>query len=180
MKPALPTPLRAGLAPLGAGSPFCDPGLAGASSHTSWRFISTASVLSLISLGVWLTFAIGRINLGQAAFALIGGYATAILSTRWDVLLAMPAVLGLLAAAVARSSGLPILRLRGVYFAMITLSLTEASVSPFSTAASLTRGASGIVNIPLTRSPSIWPDPDPELRRGQHASRVLLSGSPAC
>ena len=35
--------------------------------------MTTASMLSFISLGVWLTFAIGRINIGQAAFALIGG-----------------------------------------------------------------------------------------------------------
>src|SRR5882724_10863960 len=47
--------------------------------------LTTASVLSLISLGVWLTFAIGRINIGQAAFALVGGYTTAILSVKLGV-----------------------------------------------------------------------------------------------
>jgi branched-chain amino acid transport system permease protein len=31
------------------------------------RVLATASVLSLISLGVWLTFSIGRINLARAA-----------------------------------------------------------------------------------------------------------------
>ncbi|MCB1715926.1 MAG: branched-chain amino acid ABC transporter permease, partial [Candidatus Competibacteraceae bacterium] len=36
--------------------------------------ITTASALSLVSLGVWLTFMIGRINIGQGAFALLGGY----------------------------------------------------------------------------------------------------------
>ncbi|MFM2035555.1 MAG: hypothetical protein RL459_820, partial [Pseudomonadota bacterium] len=41
--------------------------------------------LSLIALGVWLTFTIGRINICQAGFALIGGYATAIFLTRFGL-----------------------------------------------------------------------------------------------
>ena len=53
-----------------------------AESRYVLRVITTASVLSLISLGVWLTFTIGRINIGQGAFALIGGYTTAILATK--------------------------------------------------------------------------------------------------
>ena len=32
------------------------------------RVLATVSALSVISLGVWLTFAIGRINIGQGAF----------------------------------------------------------------------------------------------------------------
>ena len=35
--------------------------------------LTNASILSFISLGVWVTFAIGRINISQGAFALIGG-----------------------------------------------------------------------------------------------------------
>ncbi|HCF73583.1 MAG TPA: branched-chain amino acid ABC transporter permease, partial [Gammaproteobacteria bacterium] len=56
-----------------------------AESRYVLRVITTASVLSFISLGVWLTFTIGRINIGQGAFALIGGYTTAILSTKLGV-----------------------------------------------------------------------------------------------
>ena len=41
--------------------------------------------LSLIAFGVWLTFTIGRINICQAGFALIGGYVTAILLTRLEL-----------------------------------------------------------------------------------------------
>jgi branched-chain amino acid transport system permease protein len=44
-----------------------------------------AVVLSIIAGGVWVTFAIGRINISQGAFAMIGGYVTAILSTRYGV-----------------------------------------------------------------------------------------------
>ncbi len=47
--------------------------------------ISTASIYCCISLGVWLTFLIGRINIGQAAFVGIGGYTTAIFLTKFGL-----------------------------------------------------------------------------------------------
>jgi branched-chain amino acid transport system permease protein len=150
MKPALPRPLRiGGLALLVLVYLIFIPVYFGASPYIL-RVISTASVLSVISLGVWLTFAIGRINLGQAAFALIGGYATAILSTRWGLSywLCLP-LSGVLAATAGTILGFGILRLRGVYFAMITLSLTEAVRLAFLNGGELTGGASGIPIIPL-------------------------------
>jgi branched-chain amino acid transport system permease protein len=111
--------------------------------------LTNASILSFISLGVWVTFAIGRINIAQGAFAMIGGYATAILSTRYGVSfwLCLP-LAALVAAAVGAVIGAAILRLRGVYFAMITLSLTEAVRLAFLNGGEFTQGASGIVNIP--------------------------------
>ena len=45
--------------------------------------LTNAAILSFISLGVWVTFSIGRMNLAQGAFALVGGYAGAILATRY-------------------------------------------------------------------------------------------------
>jgi branched-chain amino acid transport system permease protein len=111
--------------------------------------LTNASILAFISLGVWVTFAIGRINISQGAFALIGGYTAAILSTRYGVSfwLCLP-LAGLVAAAVGTVIGVAILRLRGVYFAMITLSLTEAVRLAFLNGGAFTQGASGIVNIP--------------------------------
>ncbi len=111
--------------------------------------VTTASMLSVISLGVWLTFAIGRINIGQAAFALVGGYVTAILSTELGVpfWMALPAS-GLVAALLGAIIGWPILRLKGVYFAMLTLSLTEAARLAALNGGTLTQGATGILNIP--------------------------------
>src|SRR5580700_3000605 len=47
--------------------------------------LTNAAVLSFISLGVWVTFSIGRMNLAQGAFALVGGYASAVFSTRYGV-----------------------------------------------------------------------------------------------
>ena len=111
--------------------------------------LTNASILSLAGLGVWVTFSIGRINIAQGAFAMIGGYTTAILSTRYGlpfwICLPMSAAV---AASVGTLLGLPILRLRGVYFAMITLSLTEAMRLAFLNGGDFTQGATGIVNIP--------------------------------
>jgi branched-chain amino acid transport system permease protein len=119
--------------------------------------ITNASILSFISLGVWVTFSIGRINISQGAFALIGGYTTAILSTRYGVSfwLCLP-LSGLVAAAVGTVIGAGILRLRGVYFAMITLSLTEAVRLAFLNGGDFTQGATGIVNIPRPGALSLF------------------------
>ena len=119
--------------------------------------ITTASVLSFIAAGVWLTFYIGRINIGQGAFALFGGYVTAILIMRLDVSfwLAMP-IAGIASAAIAILIGLPILRLRGMYFAMITLSLTETARLSAQSFSSITNGASGIIKIPLPQSVELF------------------------
>ncbi len=121
-----------------------------AESRYVLRVITTASVLSFISLGVWLTFTIGRINIGQGAFALIGGYTTAILSTKLGVSfwVCLP-LSGLVAGLTGIIFGLGILRLKGVYFAMITLSLTEAVRLGFLSGGDFTGGAPGIPNIPL-------------------------------
>ena len=120
-----------------------------ADSNYILSVIINATLLSFISLGVWLTFAIGRINISQGAYTLIGGYATAILSTRYgfSFWLCLP-LSGLIAAACGTLVGAAILRLRGVYFAMITLSLTEAVRLAFLNGGEFTRGAGGIVGIP--------------------------------
>src|SRR5690349_4904697 len=75
--------------------------------------LTNASMLSFASLGVWVTFAIGRINIAQGAFAMVGGYTTAILATRYGVpfWLCLP-LSGIVAAAVGTLIGIPILRLR--------------------------------------------------------------------
>ena len=124
-----------------------------------WNFyytLTSVALLSVASAGVWLTFYIGRINIGQGAFALIGAYVSAILVTRTDMSfwVSLP-LAGLFASLVAVVIGLPILRLRGVYFAMITLVLTEV-VRLAALALPITNGAKGIVSIPLPRELQIF------------------------
>ena len=111
--------------------------------------LTSVALLSIASGGVWLTFYIGRINIGQGAYALAGGYVSAILVTQHGVSfwLTLP-IAGLFCALLSVLIGLPILRLRGVYFAMITLVLTEVARLT-ALALPVTRGAKGIVSIPL-------------------------------
>ncbi len=111
--------------------------------------LTSVALLSIASAGVWLTFYIGRINIGQGAYALMGGYLSAILVVKYGVSfwLTLP-LAGLFCAAVSVLIGLPILRLRGVYFAMVTLVLTEVA-RLLALALAITNGAKGMVSIPL-------------------------------
>ncbi len=119
--------------------------------------LTLISLLAVASAGVWITFYIGRINIGQAAYALIGGYVSAILVTDygvsfwWTIPLA-----GIFSSIVAILIGLPILRLRGVYFAMVTLVSTEVARLA-ALALPITNGAKGMSSLPLPRAITIGP-----------------------
>ncbi len=118
--------------------------------------LTSVALLSIGSAGVWLTFYIGRINIGQGAYALMGGYVSAVLMTKVGVSFwATLPLAGLFCAAISALIGLPILRLRGVYFAMITLVLTEVTRLT-ALAMSVTNGAKGITSIPLPGGLSIF------------------------
>ena len=118
--------------------------------------LTSVGLLAIASAGVWLTFYIGRINIGQGAFALLGAYVSAILVTKFGISFwfSLP-VAGIFAAVVAILIGLPILRLRGVYFAMITLVLTQVFTLT-ALALPITNGAKGITSIPLPGAFSVF------------------------
>lgn len=111
--------------------------------------LTSVALLSISSAGVWLTFYIGRINIGQGAYSLVGGYVSAVLITQygysfWSTL----PLAGVFCALLSVFIGLPILRLRGVYFAMVTLILTEV-MRLTALALPITNGAKGITSLPL-------------------------------
>jgi branched-chain amino acid transport system permease protein len=116
--------------------------------------LTNACLLSFGSLGVWLTFSIGRVNIAQGAFALIGGYTTGLLTTMLGLSfwIALP-LSGIVAAMIGILIGWPLLRLRGIYFAMVTLSLTEAARLAFVNAGSVGHGVLNIPNPPGISSP---------------------------
>lgn len=81
------------------------------------------NALVCVGLNLLIGYA-GQISLGHAAFFALGGYASAVLTTRyeWNGFLALgvgAVVTGIVAYVVAR----PILRLKGHYLAMATLAL---------------------------------------------------------
>lgn len=89
-----------------------------ATSYTSLTFIALAEAYNI--LGGYG----GYVNFGYSAFYGLGGYITAILSTQLRVspLLMVP-IAGLAVGAISAILGVPLLRLKGVYFAigMITV-----------------------------------------------------------
>jgi branched-chain amino acid transport system permease protein len=120
------------------------------SDQPYWLSVATnANILSVGALGLWLMFSIGRIDIAQGAFAAIGGYTTAILSSRYGISFWLCMPLSACASAMAAALiGLPILRLRGVYFSMVTLALTEVTRLLMLNGGALTNGVVGFSNIP--------------------------------
>ena len=91
----------------------------------------------------------GLFDMGHAGFFGIGAYTTAILMANFN-LPWIPAVLAsiLMAGLVAWVVGIPTLKLRGDYFAVVTMAAGEIARSVFSNWMDVTRGPLGISNIP--------------------------------
>jgi branched-chain amino acid transport system permease protein len=92
----------------------------------------------------------GYVSFGQVVFFGLGGYVTAVLMAHLGVSfwLAM-GVSGLVGAAFAGLIGMPLLRLRGHYFAIATLGVAEGMREVVTNLPSLTGGGAGIT-IPTT------------------------------
>lgn len=105
-------------------------------------------VYSIIALGLQLMMGYsGQISLGQAAFLGVGAYVSAILLKAgipfWFVL----PIAGL-AAGVMGFIMSPIVRLKGVYFAVATLAFNVVLSNVFNSWDSVTNGVHGIMGIP--------------------------------
>ncbi|HWB46576.1 MAG TPA: ATP-binding cassette domain-containing protein, partial [Hyphomicrobiaceae bacterium] len=110
------------------------------------------NIILVLGLNI-ITGLAGQLSLCQGAFFGIGAYACALLVMRAGLSfwLALPlAALG--AAAVAVLISVPALRLRGHYLAMLTLAFAVIVAQVLTNWVGLTRGPSGLINIP-------WPDP---------------------
>ena len=116
---------------------------------TPYKLLTFTSVLCLALMAQGWNFIGGYTGFaafGNVAFFGIGAYTTGLLMlSRWRIPF-FPALLAgaLLAAAVAALIGLPILRLKGHYFAIATLGVAEALREIAGAWDSLTEGATGI------------------------------------
>jgi branched-chain amino acid transport system permease protein len=91
----------------------------------------------------------GQLNIGHSAFMCIGAYTSALLAKNLAVPFEASLVCGaVLAAVVGAAIGYPSLRLRGVYFAMVTVAFVEAVRLLASIWVPLTRGNAGLSGIP--------------------------------
>ena len=91
----------------------------------------------------------GQLNIGHSGFMSVGAYTSAILAKNLGLPFELSMLSGaLMAAAVGMVIGYPSLRLRGVYFAMVTVAFTEVIRLIAQIWVSLTRGMSGLSGIP--------------------------------
>lgn len=99
----------------------------------------------------------GYASFGQVVFFGIGGYFTAVAMSHWHVSFWMSLVLsGIVAAAFGALIGIPLLRLRGHYFAIATLGVAEGMREVVTNLPDLTGGGAGIT-IPTVGSEATTP-----------------------
>lgn len=105
-----------------------------------------AGIYAVVALGLQLNVGFtGIINFGQAGFMAVGGYSMAILvlEAGLSFWLALPAAV-LITVAFGVLIGLPSLRLRADYFAIVTLAMAEVVRLTAQNARGLTGGTKGL------------------------------------
>ncbi|KQS64905.1 branched-chain amino acid ABC transporter permease [Modestobacter sp. Leaf380] len=111
-------------------------------------FAYQAVFFALLAMGLNLHFGYtGLLNFGQIAFAMVGGFGIAISVTQWGLPFFVGVLIGLVAAVVlALLLGLPTLRLRADYLAIVTIAAAEALRLLFRSVSStpVTGGTQGI------------------------------------
>ncbi len=91
----------------------------------------------------------GQLHLGHSAFMSVGAYTSALLAKNLGLPFELSMLSGAaLAALVGIAMGYPSLRLRGVYFAMVTVAFVETVRLVVQIWVSVTRGMSGLSGIP--------------------------------
>ena len=103
----------------------------------------------IFCLSLYLLMSMGLVSLAQAGFVGIGAYTSALLVLRLN----LPFILCLFAAGIACmllsfAVGIVILRVKEVYFVLVTFALNEFISLIFTNWVSLFGGVSGITNIP--------------------------------
>jgi branched-chain amino acid transport system permease protein len=93
--------------------------------HDAFAPLAISYVLAAMGLNIHFGYT-GLLNFGQAAFAAVGGYAMAVSIASFDVPLIPAILLGIVAAILlALVMGIPTLRLRADYLAIVTIAMAE-------------------------------------------------------
>ncbi len=120
------------------------------SSAYTTSIFTTALIYIMLGLGLNIVVGLGGLlNLGYAAFFGVGAYTFAILNMNFGVSFWVALPLGGIASGIFGALiGLPVLRLKGDYLAIVTLGFGEMTRILTENLDGLTRGPSGIANIP--------------------------------
>jgi branched-chain amino acid transport system permease protein len=117
------------------------------------NYVMSLIIASLVIGGIALSWALlgnlgGMVSFGHAAFFGVGAYTSAVLSMQYHVPVFVAMLLGGVGAIVAALTMLPVLRLRGPYFALAILAYAHIFRILASEWTSVTGGSAGIANIP--------------------------------
>ncbi|MBE0624042.1 MAG: branched-chain amino acid ABC transporter permease [Burkholderiales bacterium] len=129
---------------------FCIPFLT--ESPLAYSLANQILIAIMASFSVYIMLRMDLMTFAVPAFMALGGYAFAIASLRGGITDTI--ILGLLSFAVPALVALPlgvlILRLRGVYFVLVTFVLTQILDLLLFEMAGLTGGSNGLVGMPAT------------------------------
>jgi branched-chain amino acid transport system permease protein len=122
------------------------------------NYVMSLVIASLVIGGIALSWALlgnlgGMVSFGHSAFFGVGAYASAVLTMQHGVPVFLAILLAGVAAIVSAILMLPVLRLRGPYFALAILAYAHIFRILATEWTSVTGGSAGIANIP--RLPTI-------------------------
>lgn len=129
----------------------------------------------ILALGLYLAAVSGQLSLGHAAFMAIGAYGAAVLTTEFQLPLALAiAVAALMSMAAGMIVASSSLRLRGIYLGLTTYAIGEVVVGVLENI-DYVGGPRGYIGIPMSTSPGLaW-----GMGLALTAFVVLLMRSPA-
>lgn len=117
------------------------------------HYLMSLLVASMVIGGIALSWALlgnlgGMISFGHAAFFGVGAYTSAVLSMKFGLPVLAALLLGGVGALVAALAMLPVLRLRGPYFALAILAYAHIFRILATEWTTMTGGSGGLSNIP--------------------------------
>jgi branched-chain amino acid transport system permease protein len=119
-------------------------------SNTYWTSVFTSiAINSLMAVSLRTILTIGEFSLGHVGFMCLGAYTSALLTMKaglpfWVTL----PVAGLISGLVAFALGYPFMRVKGIYFAILTLVTSESIRLLAFNWRSLTGGIDGLIGFP--------------------------------
>lgn len=122
-------------------------------------YVMSLVIASLVIGGIALSWALlgnlgGMVSFGHAAFFGVGAYTSAVLSMKFGVPVFLGLVMGGVGAVISALLMMPVLRLRGPYFALAILAYAHIFRILATEWTSVTNGSAGISSIP--RLPTLF------------------------
>lgn len=117
------------------------------------NYVMSLVVASMVIGGIALSWALlgnlgGMVSFGHSAFFGVGAYTSAVLSMKFGIPVFVAMLLGGAGAVVASLTMLPVLRLRGPYFALAILAYAHIFRILATEWTSVTGGSGGLSNVP--------------------------------